>query len=134
LASPNLEVVWRKLLARATGHHRQHRGRCPPHLGGLLSRCAPRATAVYLNGRFAGVAHDQQTPDPLLSKDAMGYWTGFQAPAADHDPYRFWVSSTGTNGYKRDPCVAELTPPSAFRDCFCILRSTSSCPCTTLDF
>jgi 1,4-alpha-glucan branching enzyme len=89
---------------------------------------APRATSVYLNGSFEGVAYDQQTPDRLLSKDAFGNWTGFQAGAADGDLYRFWVSGTGTNGYKRDPYAAELGPAGAFPNCSCILRPTGSYP------
>jgi 1,4-alpha-glucan branching enzyme len=96
--------------------------------GATFKVWAPRATAVYLNGRFAGVYYDQQTPDRLLSKDTMGYWTGFQAGSADGDPYRFWVSGTGSNGYKRDPYAAELGPPGAFPNSSCILRPTGSYP------
>ena len=73
---------------------------------------APRATAVYLNGSFAGAVHDQQTEERLLSKDASGYWTGFQAGARDGDPYRYWVVGTGSSGYKRDPYARELAASS----------------------
>ena len=96
--------------------------------GATFKVWAPRATAVYLNGCFAGVSYDQQTPDRLLSKDTGGYWTGFQAGAADGDPYRFWVTGTGTSGNKRDPYAAELGPACAFPDCFAILRPTSEYP------
>jgi 1,4-alpha-glucan branching enzyme len=96
--------------------------------GATFKVWAPRATAVYLNGAFAGVSYDQQTPDRLLSKDAAGYWTGFQAGAADGDAYRFWVTGTGTSGDKRDPYAAELSPQSAFPDCSAILRPTGSYP------
>ena len=96
--------------------------------GATFKVWAPRATAVYLHGRFAGVAYDQQTPVRLLTRDTMGYWTGFQAGAADGDPYLFWVSGTGTNGYKRDPYAAELGLPGAFPNSSCILRPTGSYP------
>ena len=96
--------------------------------GATFKAWAPRATAVYLNGCFAGVSYDQQTPDRLLSKDTEGYWTGFQAGAVDGDHYRFWVTGTGTSGNKRDPYAAELGPPGAFPDCFAILRPTGSYP------
>ena len=96
--------------------------------GATFKVWAPRATAVYLKGCFAGVSYDQQTPDRLLSKDTGGYWTGFQAGAADGDPYRFWVTGTGTSGNKRDPYAAELGPACAFPDCFAILRPTSEYP------
>jgi 1,4-alpha-glucan branching enzyme len=103
-------------------------GARPLQGGATFKVWAPRATAVYLNGRFAGVSHDQQTPDRLLSKDARGYWTGFQTGAADGDSYRFWVTGTGTSGYKRDPHAAELGPAGAFPNCFAVLRSTGSYP------
>ena len=96
--------------------------------GATFKVWAPRATAVYLKGCFAGVSYDQQTPDRLLSKDTGGYWTGFQAGAADGDPYRFWVTGTGTSGNKRDPYAAELGPACAFPDCFAILRPTGEYP------
>jgi 1,4-alpha-glucan branching enzyme len=96
--------------------------------GATFKVWAPRATAVYLNGCFAGVSYDQQTPDRLLSKDTGGYWTGFQAGAVDGDPYRFWVTGTGTSGNKRDPYAAELGPAGAFPDCFGNLRPTGSYP------
>ena len=96
--------------------------------GATFKVWAQRATAVYLNGRFAGVSYDQQTPDRLMARDAAGYWTGFQAGAADGDAYRFWVTGTGTSGYKRDPYAAELNPASAFPNCFGIVRRTGAYP------
>lgn len=96
--------------------------------GATFKVWAPRATAVYLNGRFAGISHDQRTPDRLLARDARGYWTGFQLAAADGDSYTFWVTGTGTSGYKRDPYAAELGPAGAFPNCYAVLRSTGSYP------
>jgi 1,4-alpha-glucan branching enzyme len=88
---------------------------------------APRALAVYLNGVFGGVSHDQQTEDRLLSKDASGYWTGFQGGARDGDRYRFWVTGEGSSGYKRDPYARELAP-DGFPNSFCFLREADAYP------
>jgi 1,4-alpha-glucan branching enzyme len=96
--------------------------------GGATFRVwAPRATAVYLNGSFAGTAYDQQSDDRLLNKDAGGYWTGFQAGAQDGDEYRFWVVGLGSSGYKRDPYARELAA-SGFPNCFSILRASDAYP------
>ena len=81
----------------------------------------PRATAVYLNGSFAGTIYDQQTGDRLLSRDAVGYWTGFQPGARDGDLYRFWVGGSGSSSYKREPYACELANESDFPNCFSVL-------------
>jgi 1,4-alpha-glucan branching enzyme len=96
--------------------------------GGATFRVfAPRATAAYLHGSFAGVVYDQQTEDRLLSKDASGYWTGFQPGAQDGDLYRFWVVGQGSSGYKRDPYARELEA-AGFPDCASILRASEAYP------
>jgi 1,4-alpha-glucan branching enzyme len=96
--------------------------------GGATFRVwAPRAAAVYLNGTFAGTTYDQQTDDRLLGNNA-GYWTGFQPGAQDGDQYRFWVTGTGTSGYKRDPYARELSPAAGFPNCFSILRPSAGYP------
>jgi 1,4-alpha-glucan branching enzyme len=96
--------------------------------GGATFRVwAPRASAVYLNGTFAGVPNNGQTDDRLLASDGTGYWTGFQAGAADGDTYRFWVVGPGGSGDKRDPYARELLP-GGFPNCFSILRAVDVYP------
>lgn len=96
--------------------------------GGATFRVwAPRATAVYLNGSFGEATYDKQTDDRLLANDGTGYWTGFQAGAADGNTYRFWVVGAGGSGYKRDPYARELSP-IGFPNCFSILRSANAYP------
>jgi 1,4-alpha-glucan branching enzyme len=96
--------------------------------GGATFRVwAPRASAVYLNGNFAGVAYESQTDDRLLMNDGTGYWTGFQAAAADGDTYHFWVVGAGGSGYKRDPYARELSP-EGFPNCCAILRADDAYP------
>lgn len=50
---------------------------------------APRASAVYLNGKFGGQTLNGQADDLLMAKDVNGYWTGFIADVADGDEYLF---------------------------------------------
>jgi 1,4-alpha-glucan branching enzyme len=95
--------------------------------GATFKLWAPRATAVYLNGTFGGVSYVAQTEDRLLSKDAGGYWTGFQPGARDGDLYRFFVVGAGSSGNKRDPYARELAA-DGFPDCAAILRATDTYP------
>lgn len=99
---------------------------------------APLAKAVYLNGAFAGTVFDEQTEERLLSKDASGYWTGFQIGAREGDKYRFWVDGLGSSGYKRDPHAKELdpnnVPPDAFPNAFSIVRDDNTYPWHDLGF
>ena len=83
--------------------------------GGATFRAwAPRASAVYINGTFGGVARVGQTDDLLLAKDANGYWSGFVAEAQEGDLYHFWVAGDGSSGYKRDPYARELATDVSF--------------------
>jgi 1,4-alpha-glucan branching enzyme len=97
--------------------------------GGATFRAwAPLATAVYINGTFAGSLLAGQTDDLLLAKDENGYWSGFVGPAQEGDPYRFWVVGTGGSGYKRDPYARELMPASAFPNCDSLIRFSAAYP------
>src|SRR6202451_4367496 len=97
--------------------------------GGATFRVwAPLATAVYINGTFAGTATTGQSDSLLLAKSANGYWTGFVGTAQEGDPYRFWVAGPGGSGYKRDPYARELTPAAAFPNCNSLIRSATAYP------
>jgi len=97
--------------------------------GGATFRAwAPRATAVYLNGTFGGVRRSGQTDDLLLARDANGYWAGFVETAREGDLYRFWVTGTGSSGYKRDPYARELALDAVFPDSSCVIRPGSAYP------
>ena len=62
-----------------------------------------------------------------MAKDALGFWTGFQAGARDGDRYRYWVEGAGSRGYKRDPTARELDP-GTFPNAYAILRGASTYP------
>ena len=97
--------------------------------GGATFRAwAPRATAVYLNGTFGGVAQNSQSDDLLMARDANGYWTGFLAGARDGDRYHFYVVGEGSSGYKRDPYAREMALDAPFPTCSCLIRSGSAYP------
>jgi 1,4-alpha-glucan branching enzyme len=50
--------------------------------GGATFRAwGPLASAVYINGTFAGTPMMGPSENLLLAKDANGYWTGFVASA-----------------------------------------------------
>ena len=58
--------------------------------GGVTFRAwAPLASAVYINGTFAGTPTTGQTANLLLAEDANGYWTGFVGSAQEGDPYQY---------------------------------------------
>jgi 1,4-alpha-glucan branching enzyme len=97
--------------------------------GGATFRVwAPRATAVYLNGTFNGETLTGQINDLLLSKDARGYWAGFVASAQEGDLYHFWVTGTGSQGYKRDPYARELATTPPFPASYCVIRAADAYP------
>ena len=96
--------------------------------GATFRTWAPRASAVYVNGTFGGVAMTGQTPDLLMSSDGSGYWTGFLSGARDGDLYRFYVVGTGSSGYKRDPYAREIGLDAPFPNCSCVIRTATAYP------
>jgi len=102
--------------------------------GATFRAWAPRATAVYLNGRFGGRDAWTKDPDLLLLKDSGGYWTGFLEAVSDGDIYSFYVEGVGSSGYKRDPYARELTANPPFPNSNCIVRSPASYPWHDGDF
>ncbi len=88
---------------------------------------APRATGVYLLGRFDRVVYDERALNGALSKDAAGNWTGFLPGAKDGDLYAFWVVGQGSSGFKRDPFARELIE-EGFPKSFAILRRPDAYP------
>jgi 1,4-alpha-glucan branching enzyme len=91
---------------------------------------APRATVVYLNGMFDGIATVGQAEDLLMVKDATGYWSGYWASAREGDWYRFYVVGEGSSGYKRDPYARELWNNTLlpFPVCPAVIRSPREYP------
>jgi len=99
--------------------------------GGATFRVwAPRATAVYVNGVFGGVAMSGQDSALLMAKDANGYWSGFLAGAGEGDTYEFYVVGQGSSGYKRDPYAREFAndPALPFPVCPAIIRGAKAYP------
>ena len=97
--------------------------------GGATFRVwAPRATAVYVNGTFAGKPQTGQTDDLLMAKDSKGYWTGFLANAQDGDIYHYWVVGAGSSGYKRDPYARQMAADAPFPTCSCVIRAGAAYP------
>jgi 1,4-alpha-glucan branching enzyme len=97
--------------------------------GGATFRVwAPAATAVYLNGTFAGT--DVWTKDAsagqLMVRQDDGRWTGFVAGANSGDEYKYYVVGTGSVGYKRDPYARELSTDPAYPSCNCVLRPSGA--------
>src|SRR5579859_1307998 len=99
--------------------------------GGATFRVwAPRATAVYLNGVFGGIARSGADDSLLMVKDANGYWSGFLLEAGEGDTYGFYVVGQGSSGYKRDPYARELAndPALPFPVCLSVIRAASEYP------
>jgi len=105
--------------------------------GGATFRAwAPRTTAVYVNGVFAGVQRSGQDPALLMLNDGNGYWSGFLAEAGEGDTYGFFVIGEGSSGYKRDPYARELAndPTLPFPVCLAVIRAARAYPWHDADF
>jgi len=102
-----------------------------PGGGATFRFWAPRANGVYLNGVFGGVSMKGHTSATMLTKDAVGYWSGFVGSAKEGDGYKFWVDGPGPNGsrgFKRDPYARELSTDAPFPDCSCMIRAADAYP------
>ena len=76
--------------------------------GGVTFRVwAPRATDVYLNGTFGANTYVNNDANGRLTKDASGYWAGFESDANSGDEYTFYVVNS-SKGHKRDPYARQL--------------------------
>ena len=83
-------------------------GATPVTGGGVTFRVwAPRATDVYLNGTFGANVYTNNAANARLTKDALGYWAGFESGASVGDQYTFFVVNA-TQGHKRDPYARQL--------------------------
>ena len=87
---------------------------------------APRARAVHVVGRFAGVAAWQPLDGLRLVRDDAGYWSGFLDGAGEGDQYKFYVTGEGSTGYKRDPYARELSSMPAYPHSNCVIRDPAS--------
>lgn len=112
-------------------------------VGGATFRVwAPRAQAVYLNGRFGTTdLWIKEHPDLLLKKYDRGYWAGFLDGVRDGDQYLFYVvGSPERKNFKRDPYARELTTPQThpgtfqYPSCNCLVRDPGSYAWRVTDF
>jgi 1,4-alpha-glucan branching enzyme len=103
---------------------------------------APRAQAVYLNGRFGTTdLWVKDHPDLLLKKYDRGYWAGFLDGVRDGDQYLFYVvGSQQRTNFKRDPYARELTTPNThpgtfpYPSCNCLVRNPHGYAWRVTDF
>jgi 1,4-alpha-glucan branching enzyme len=76
--------------------------------GGVMFRVwAPRSTDVFLNGTFGANTYLNNAANGRLSKDAAGFWAGFESDAKAGDEYTFFVMNA-SQGHKRDPYARQL--------------------------
>src|SRR5215212_8243105 len=89
---------------------------------------APRAQAVYVcyDGHW-----DPEEPN-LLVKDPRGCWAGYVAGIQDGTEYKYYVTGTGSRGYKRDPYAREIS--AGYPNPNCIVRDPCAYPWHDGDF
>ena len=111
--------------------------------GGATFRVwAPRAQAVYVNGRFSTTDMWMgANPDLLLKPYDRGYWAGFLNGVKDGDQYLFYVvGSPERKNFKRDPYARELTSPDTYPgtlqypSCNCVVRDPDAYAWRVTDF
>jgi 1,4-alpha-glucan branching enzyme len=83
---------------------------------------APEAVAVSVRGTF------NQWTDDALVRAADGTWSAFVPGVTSADQYKFFVTGTGSAGYKRDPYARSLTRIPAFPNCNCEIVAPKSFP------
>jgi 1,4-alpha-glucan branching enzyme len=83
---------------------------------------APAATAVSVRGTF------NQWTDSALARAADGTWSAFISGVTSADQYKFFVTGTGSSGYKRDPYARSLTRTPAFPHSNCELPRPKDFP------
>jgi 1,4-alpha-glucan branching enzyme len=97
-----------------------------PGAGVTFRVWAPRATDVYLNGTFGANAYVNNDANGRLTKDASGYWAGFESDAKTGDEYTFYVVNA-SQGHKRDPYARQLKE-AGFPDSNSIICDPNSYP------
>ena len=83
---------------------------------------APEATAVSVRGTF------NQWTDTALVRAGDGTWSAFVAGVTEADQYKFFVTGTGSSGYKRDPYARSLTRIPLFPNANCEIVRPQSFP------
>ena len=94
--------------------------------GGATFRVwAPRASAVHVSGDFNGWKQDAGAH---MGSIGGGHWATFIPGLKAGDRYLFYISGSGTSGYKRDPRARALTFQPAFPYSNCVLRDPTRFP------
>ena len=89
---------------------------------------APDARAVSVRGTF------NNWTDSALARGRDGTWAGFILGVTADDQYKFFVSGTGSTGYKRDPYARSLTRLPAFPHSNCEIVRARSFPWHDVQF
>jgi 1,4-alpha-glucan branching enzyme len=90
--------------------------------GAVFRLWAPAATAVSVRGTF------NQWADAAMARAPDGTWSACIAGVTSADQYKFFVTGTGSSGYKRDPYARSLTRIPAFPNSNCELPRAKDFP------